>query len=204
MLRKQTIHKIYLLGCAMLVLHGVLLQMWWNGAFHAAALRTFTVLSNFLVVIGFILMLFLYNNKEKLRSYIQVCIIMSICLTGLVYNFILVPFTSDAQMVFSHYSNFATHLLSMLLVLFNYFFFEKKGTFTYKHIPAGMAFPVIYWTVFISIGGIINYYPYFFMNPNEVGWAMLFVWFCIILILITTLSFLLVKFDKSSFEKIKA
>jgi len=102
----------------------------------------------------------------------------------------------EAEIVFSYYSNFVTHLLSMLLALFNYFFFEKKGTFTYKHILAGMAFPFLYWLVFVSIGGIIDYFPYFFMNPTEIGWIMTFVWFAIILIVVTVLGFLLVLFDR--------
>jgi len=81
-------------------------------------------------------------------------------------------------------------------VLFNYFFFEKKGGFTNKHILAGMVFPLIYWVVFVSIGGIIDFYPYFFMNPTEIGWVMTFVWFGIILAVIAVLGFLLVRFDK--------
>ena len=202
MFTKQKIHKLFLLVSALVVLHGTILIMsHQTGMFDAGAFRAYTVLSNYLVVIGFIPMLVLYNSKSKFRSYISASVLVSITITGLVYNLILVPVMPEAEMVFSYYSNFVTHLLSMLLVLFNYFFFEKKGTFSFKHILAGMAFPFTYWVVFVSIGGIIDYYPYFFMNPTEIGWFMTFLWFLIILVVITVLGFLLVLFDKSIAKK---
>lgn len=60
-----------------------------------------------------------------------------------------------------------------------------------------MIFPFAYWLVFVSIGDIINFYPYFFMNPTKIGWSMTFIWFGIILVVIAVLGFLLVLFDKS-------
>ena len=205
MFTKQKIHKLYLLVSALIVLHGTILIMSrQTGSFDVGAFRAYTVLSNYLVVIGFLAMLFLYNNKSKLRSYISVCVLVSITITGLVYNLILVPVMPEAEMVFTYYSNFVTHLFSMLLALFNYFFFEKKGTFTFKHILAGMAFPFVYWIVFVSIGEMINYFPYFFMNPTEIGWLMTFVWFAIILAVVTVLGLLLVLFDKNKSKEKKA
>jgi len=204
MFTKQNIHKLYLLVSSLVVLHGTILIMsHQTGSFDVGAFRAYTVLSNYLVVIGFMLMLVLYNSKGKFRSYISACVLVSISVTGLVYNLILVPSIPEAEMVFSYYSNFVTHLLSMLLVLFNYFFFEKKGTFTFKHILAGMAFPFIYWVVFVSIGDIIDYYPYFFMNPTEIGWIMTLIWFAIILLLVVVLGFLLVLYDKNRVKKNK-
>jgi len=196
MFTKQKIHKLFLLVSALVILHGTISIMSRGGSFDVGAFRAYTVLSNYLVVIGFLLMLVFYNSKGKFRSYISASVLISITITGLVYNLILVPVMPEAEIVFSYYSNFVTHLLSMLLALFNYFFFEKKGTFTYKHILAGMAFPFFYWLVFVSIGGIIDYFPYFFMNPTEIGWIMTFVWFAIILIVVTVLGFLLVSIDR--------
>jgi len=196
MITKQTIHKAYLLISAAIILHGTILIMSMGGSFNVLAFRAFTPLSNYLVVVGFLAMLILYNSKGKLRSYISASVIVSITVTGLVYNLILVPAVPEAEMILSDYPNFVTHFLSMVLALFNYFFFEKKGEFTFKHVLAGMVFPVVYWIVFVSIGGIIDFFPYFFMNPVEIGWVMTFVWFAIILFVIAGLGFLLVWFDK--------
>jgi len=197
MIIKQIFHKLYLLICSLVVLHGTILIMSrQTGSFDVGAFRAYTVLSNYLVVIGFILMLVLYNSKSKIRSYISVSVLVSISVTGLVYNLVLVPVMPEAEMVFSYYSNFVTHLFSMLLALFNYFFFEKKGTLTFKHILAGMVFAIVYWIVFVSIGEKINYFPYFFMNHTEIGWGMTFIWFGIIIAVIAVLGFMLVLFDK--------
>jgi len=196
MLTKQNMHKAYLLISALVVLHGTILIMSAGGSFDVLAFRMFTPLSNYLVVVGFLAMLVLYNSKSKLRSYISAAVIVSITVTALVYNLILVPVVPEAEMILSDYPNFATHLLSALLVLFNYFFFEKKGQFTFKHVLAGMAFPFAYWAMFVSIGGAIGFFPYFFMNPTEIGWAMTFAWFAIILAVIAVLGFLLVLFDR--------
>jgi len=193
---KQNLHKLFLLISASIVLHGTILIMSMEGYFNVLAFRAFTPLSNYLVVIGFLAMLILYNSGSKIRSYINASIIVSITITGLVYNLILVPSIPEAYPILSDYPNFVTHFLSTVLVLFNYFFFEKKGEFTLKHVLAGMAFPIIYWIIFVSIGEMIDFFPYFFMNPIEIGWAMTFVWFGIILVVIALLSFLLVWFEK--------
>jgi len=148
-------------------------------------------------------MFILHNHKGKVRSYISASAIVSITVTGLVYNLILVPTIPEAEMILSDYPNFVAHFFSMVLALFNYFFFEKKGEFSYKHILAGMAFPFIYWVVFVSIGGMIDFFPYFFMNPTQIGWSMTFIWFGIILTVIAVLGFLLVRFDKIGGKKAK-
>jgi hypothetical protein len=201
MLTKQNIHKLYLIISALIVLHGTILIMGHGGYFDVRAFRAYTVLSNFLVVVGFFAMVLLYNNESKLRSYISVSVLVSITVTGLVYNLVLVPVMPEAEMVFTYYSNFVTHLLSMLLALFNYFFFEKKGTFTNKHIFVGMVFAIVYWIIFVSIGEMIDYFPYFFMNHTEIGWIMTIAWFFIILTVMSVLGLLLVLFDRSRAKK---
>jgi len=51
--------------------------------------------------------------------------------------------------------------------------------------------------IFVSIGGAIDFYPYFFMNPALIGWPMTFVWLGIIVAVFALLGFGLVRFDKS-------
>jgi len=166
-----------------------------GGQFHPVALKFFTIQSNLLVVISFVQSFAVYNRKCVFRPYLAVSALVSITVTGLVYNFVLVPF-GGAPMIFSDYANFVTHLLSMILALVNYFVFERKGNLTYRHMLAGMIFPIVYWIVFMSIGGAIDFHPYFFMNPAYIGWPMTFVWFGIIAVVFALLGFSLVLFDK--------
>ena len=200
MLSKQKIHKAYLLLSAIVVLHGTLLTMIDDGQWNIDRLRYYTVISNLLVAVGFLLILVLYNSKGALRYYISYSMLICIALTALTYNGILVPL-AGANIFFSDYPNFATHLFSALLVFINYLAFEQKGMFTFKHILAGAVVPALYYVVFVSIGPIIDFYPYFFMAPPLIGWPMVFVWFGCITIGLFILSFLLVLFDKGLGKK---
>jgi len=198
MYQKENIHKIFLLISAAVITAGALLIMNMGERFDPQGFQSFTVQSNLLTALGFVLMVVLYDSngfRAKLRSHVHFSVIISISITGLVYNLLLVPTTPYALPITSDFPNFSTHFLSMVLALIGYFVFEKKGTFTRKHIAAGMVFPFIYWIVFVSIGEVIDYFPYFFMNHPEIGWAMTFVWFGILLVVVAALGFLLVWFD---------
>jgi hypothetical protein len=167
-----------------------------DGKIALGSLRYYTTLSNLLVGIGFLFLLALYNSKNKFRHYVIFSIMVTISATGLVYNFVLVPF-GGTDMIFSDYRNFVTHLFSMILTIINYLAFEEKGFLNFKHILAGCAFPFVYWVVCISLGGITGFYPYFFMNPQEIGWAMTFLWFGIIVFFMFVLWLLFVIIDKN-------
>jgi len=198
MFTKQNIHKAYLLISAIIITAGAILIMNMGDYFALQGFLSFTVQSNLLTALGFVLMVVLYGGEGKLRSYITFSVIISISITGLVYNLLLVPTTPEALPINSDFPNFSTHFLSMALALIDYFVFEKKGTFTLKHILASMIFPFLYWIVFVSIGDIINYFPYFFMEHPVIGWGMTFIWFGIMLIVVAILGFSLIVFDRKS------
>jgi len=201
MLTKEKTHKLYLLLGAVIILGltgrgqiHLLPGIAGSGQIHFRALKTFTYQSNLLLVIGFLVMLAL--NNSKIRHYISVSVMLATTLTGLAYNFLLVPI-AQAPMFFSNYVNFSTHVLAMMQALINYFIFEEKGFLNRWHILVGMIFPGLYWAVFITIGERIDFSPYFFMNPNYVGWPMVFLWFGMLLSAFAGLGFLLVLYDRS-------
>jgi len=210
MLIKKRAHKLFLLLSSVLVLFGVILGLIGLGQIHLLpgiagsrqihfrALFTFTYQSNLLLVFGFLLMLILRENAA--RYYVSISVILATTFTGLIYNFLLVP-VAQAPMFFTSYVNFSTHVLAMALALVNYFAFERKGCFNYRHVLAGMIFPGMYWVVFVNIGDRINFFPYFFMNPNAVGWLMVFVWFGALLLAFVGLGFLIMLYDKRSTKK---
>lgn len=191
---KENLHKLYLLLSAAIIGYAVVTGLFHNGRVSFFALKTFTYQSNILLIVGFLLMVVLYN-KGGLRHYISACVLVAITVTGLVYNFVLVPF-ANAPMFYLGFVNFATHALSAILALANYFVFEKKGRYKRRHISAAMVFPTVYWIVFISIGERINFIPYFFMNPNQIGWGMVVVWFWILMSVFGILGLLLLLYDR--------
>ena len=211
MLTKKKAHQLYLLLCAGLILYGIILGLTGRGQIHLLpgiagsgqihfrALKTFTYQSNLLLVVGFLAMLVL--NENKVRHYIMVSIMLATTVTGLVYNFLLVPF-AQAPMFFSNYVNFSTHILAMVLALANYLIFEEKGLLTFRHILAGMIFPGLYWAVFVTIGERINFFPYFFMNHTYIGWAMVFLWLVMLLAVFGGIGFLLILYDRSRVKRV--
>ena len=206
MLTKRKVHRLYLLFCAGLILYGIILGLIGRGQIHLLpgiagsglvhfrALKTFTYQSNLLLVVGFLVMSVLSENKA--RHYISFSIILATTVTGLVYNFLLVPF-AQAPMFFSNYVNFSTHVLAMVLALANYLIFEEKGFLTRWHILVGMIFPGLYWIVFVTIGERIDFFPYFFMNHTYIGWSMVLLWLVILLAFFAGLGSLLTLYDRS-------
>ena len=86
MLTKQNIHKAYLLVSATIITAGAILIMNMGNYFAPQGFLSFTVQSNLLTALGFVLMVVLYDSEGKLRSYIVFSVIISISITGLVYN----------------------------------------------------------------------------------------------------------------------
>ena len=199
MTRKQTIHNIYLILSALLILFGTYLILTMGGSFSFVGLRFFTVLSNLYVALSFIILVFLGEKKAAFRNQLFLSATVSISITGLVYNLVLVPF-AGADPIFAYYANFSVHLLAMVLALFNYFVFEQKGHFKYIYLWAACAPPLLYWASFMVIGAITNasadFYPYFFMNPPQIGWLLTLMWLGILVVIILGLTCLLILFDK--------
>jgi len=201
---KIKIHKIYLLASAALVLSGIITGM---NMYGFTTLLYLTFLSNIFLAAYFFLSFFLYGKKEVLKSYLLMSVIIAISITALVYNFVIVPF-ADVAPVFSmnmsfawNFQNSMTHLFSMLLILANYFIFEKKGLFKIKHVLVSTIFPLLYWLVFITIGSIINFYPYFFMDVPAIGWGMTILWLIIFISVFSFLGFLLFIIDRAMGKK---
>ena len=189
---KIRLHKLFLLISTFVIFHAIILMMGTSGSIDFSMLRFFSVLSNLLLGIAFIARLLLYDKNNT--HYISFSALTAISITCLVYNFILIPL-GGASSTLSSYSNFVTHLLAMILALANYLFFEEKSHFSYKHVLVGMLFPVIYWAVFVT--GFIDFFPYFFMNPSQIGWGATIVWFGSFLVGFILLSIGLVRLDSS-------
>jgi len=195
MITKQVIHKLFLLISAAIILHGTSGYLIVDGAFSTRTLDTYTILSNLLVAFGFLTMTITSKRTSVLWSYLSFAMLVCISFTGLVYNFVLVPFGGH-DMVFTDWPNFVTHLLSVVLVIVNYFVFERKGTFTYRHIIlAGLLPTILYWTIFVVFGQQLNFNHYFFMMPTLIGWSMVFFWFVLLIIFFIGLSIAIMLFD---------
>ncbi|MCL2223658.1 MAG: Pr6Pr family membrane protein [Defluviitaleaceae bacterium] len=189
--RKEIFHKIFLLLCAAIIFHAV----WLMVSADIGVLRFFTVLSNLLLGAAFTARIALYKRDCEFLRHLSFAALIAIIVTCVVYNFVLVPF-AYADNIFSGYANFVTHFLSGVFALSSYVFFEDKGKLRYKHALTAMVFPVGYWFVFVT--PIFDFYPYFFMNPTEIGLGAAILWFAGLVAAFAGVAFGLVWMDSSA------
>ena len=97
---------------------------------------------------------------------------------------------------FVGYENFVTHYLSLFFAVVNYVFFEDKKQFRYKYVLTAMIFPLGYWLVFAM--PISDFYPYFFMDPTQIGWGMAIFWFAAFLVVFAGVAVGWVRMDNAS------
>ena len=192
------LQSIYLLVTAAIVGYGTFLSVTSEGYFDPSSLKYFTNQSNLLMALGYILVFILLKSRSRwaiqVRDYLSVTVLLAMLVTGLIYSLVLVPLNGNAPPL-SDYTNFSTHLLAPLLALGHFLFFSERGRLRIKGILAAMAYPIVYWLIFVLIGGTIGFYPYFFMDPTRVGWTMLFVWFAALLAIFAVIGLLLLVFD---------
>ena len=200
-LLSRRLQKGYLILVAAIVAYGTYLSMTSEGYFDLSSLKYFTNQSNLFMAVGYIAIFLLINRSDKrlvlLRDYLSTTILLAMIVTGLIYNLVLVPLNGNAP-PFSDYTNFSTHLLAPVLAFVYFLFFNERGGVRPSSILIAKAYPVAYWVTFVMIGDQIDFYPYFFMDPNQVGWTMLFVWFVALLAIFVVIGLLLLAFDRAS------
>lgn len=139
----------------------------------------FTNISNLLCLIYFIILVVqMILNKERndnLHYIIKGMITMSITLTMVVYNFILV---GEKGLFENHMLECnLVHVVVPLLVIFDYIIFGEKGHLkkSYPFIWAGILFVYqIFITIYTILGGrFVNgtKYPYFYMDVTRYGFV---------------------------------
>jgi len=165
----------------------------------------FTMLSNVVVFGSFLY--FLLKKKELSTNdvILKGAVTISILLTFLVYHTLLNPIFGESDYNPPFWGDFFVHTFTPLMVLLDYFLFDKKGNFRYSFIPFWLIFPMFYFlfaNIYALFGGMFVYedsssrYPYFFMDPDKIGWGMVWVFVLAILIFLSLLSALIVFVDK--------
>jgi hypothetical protein len=115
-------------------------------------------------------------------------------LVSSVYTFVLLPYLNDVDLFgsISPLPNLLIHYLIPFTVLMDYLIFAYKGKFTkfylvINYLPLILYVLAIY--VYRAQGGLFYLagntyeYPYFFMNPNRIGWLnVMFVFFGIFVV----------------------
>jgi hypothetical protein len=107
---------------------------------------------------------------------------LSILITFFVYHFMLGPRIAEMAASYRPYSlpDILVHYFSPLMVLLDYFLFDKKGRFKFSYPLVWALMPLSYLLfvpIFTSLGGrfaaggTVSKYPYFFLNVEKLGIA---------------------------------
>ncbi|MGD9910208.1 MAG: Pr6Pr family membrane protein [Candidatus Izemoplasmatales bacterium] len=136
----------------------------------------YTVQSN-LFVFGFFLYLLLKKRTTTRIQNIKGAITIAIMITFIVYHLMLAPTLTEKP---DFWMNFFVHTYTPLMVLLDYFLFDPKGELSYKFVPYWLVVPIyylVYANMYALLGGLFIYdesvsrYPYYFINPDKIGWG---------------------------------
>ena len=181
-------------------LTGICLNVF-DGGSVIETLSYFTIISNILVFVLFTYILFKKGELNEKERSIKAAITVSIMVTFIVFHVLLVPTLSGSL---SFWNSFFGHTYTPLLVLLDYFLFDKKGILRYRDIVYWVMIPLgyfVYANFYALVGGTFTYedsvsrYPYFFINPDLIGWWLVIVFVIVISAFVVGLSFLFVFMD---------
>ncbi|MCF7924473.1 MAG: Pr6Pr family membrane protein [Candidatus Izimaplasma sp.] len=161
--------------------------------FSLSPFKYFTHLSNLFVLSIYLMIFFKIKHKSKLFTIIKYQAVVSIVLTGLIYNFVLRPSINSIDYEVNSLADILVHTLTPILVIFDNLFFSKKGIIKRKYPLYWLIFPLIYYLctlIYSFFGGKFHLgtsyesnYPYFFLNISEYGFGYFIIIVLIILVI---------------------
>lgn len=161
----------------------------------------FTILSNLLCLVYFILAFYGVLKDKPLNITLKGGITMAITVTMLVYWFILAP-SEFVMGTGNELANLLVHLYVPLLVIGDYILFDEKGKISSKDPFYWLLIPLFYY-LFTLIAYIFNVtymgntrFPYFFIDHTIIGVPMVIFNVLGLLIFFTLLGFIIYGLDQ--------
>ena len=192
MVHHRLIALYFRLGCFIFTLIGLMAETnVFAGEFDITIMVYYTIQSNILALILFALLssrtLKGLRNEGRIGktgyyARFELVVVIDILLTMIVYWMLLAPtmFSMNSSYSQSSFGNIATHLVTPLLCLIDYFAFTDSGHLHYKDVYSVLIYPLLYMIV-SSIAGLLGYvyrinpdgtpvrFPYFFYNFDQIG-----------------------------------
>lgn len=160
------------------VISGIGLILNFNLLTFKEAILYFTIQSNLLCfIIYLIIVILMLSKKLKKKNMYYIfkgMATMAITTTFLVYHFVIVPEGDIEAYVGHNIENAFVHVITPLLIIFDYFIFEQKGKLK-KSYPFIWSLTLLAYGVFTIVyalsGGRFNGspYPYPCMNVDNLG-----------------------------------
>jgi hypothetical protein len=136
-------------------------------------LSYFTVQSNIFVAVMSIFLLVKKPKRSKLLDRLEFISLVNITVTGLVYGIVLASLWEPTGLAFI--ADILLHYITPGLYFFYWFFFYNKEHFDYSIIPTALIYPAIFLIYTLIRGPIVDFYPYPFIDLNEISIGQLIV-----------------------------
>ena len=187
-IKNRLLNLLYIAVFVVITGYGLILALGINGGEFLILPLSYSNLSNIIPFIYFLVCLihgvFVLLTKNDSKEIIVLprfkgAVTMCPTLTLLIFHFLLfrgsfyIPGTNNLD-----WRNLIIHYITPALVILHWLLFDKKGVFkpiaplVWMVIPIGyMMFSFVYaeiGTVFFRNGAR---YPYYFINPDQIGWA---------------------------------
>ena len=157
----------------------------------------FTITTNTLVAITTTIALCAAQTKWGIackKPAAITAIAVYIVVVGLVYNILLRP-TNKLQGIDS-FGNELVHSVVPLLYTIYWLAFATKGSVTWRSWLRWLLYPFVYLVYTFVHGMITNWYPYPFVNVNEIGYRGFWLNCLYLLLLFILLNLLFISIDK--------
>ncbi|MEE4194286.1 MAG: Pr6Pr family membrane protein [Anaerolineae bacterium] len=113
----------------------------------------------------------LFPGKEKpsfwVKDGVKGAVTTYITITGLVYCTLLIHI-EIAYVGYLPITSIITHMVVPVLMIADYLFFPIVSKPEWKQLPLWLTYPILYALFTVIRGAIINFYPYPFIDPNQV------------------------------------
>ena len=149
----------------------------------------FTILTNLIVALFYTAQLL--NIAKSYKPGILSAVTVYIFIVGIVYQILLrhIWQPQGLQQVVDE----LLHTINPLLVILYWYLFEKKLLIRYSHIIAWMVYPIMYLIYILVRGEYSGFYPYPFVNVDEIGISKTLLNSALLTVLFLAASCLLVK-----------
>ena len=158
----------------------------------------FTILTNILVAVCSTVLLL--NAKKGSNNFFSksgtmTAIAINITIVGIIYNIILRALWKFEG--FQWMVNEILHLIIPILFIILWFVFIPKGKLPLKSVLAWLLYPLIYLVFILIRGKFSSFYPYPFIDVNDIGYKKTFINSTGMLLAFLAVSFLFVALNRS-------
>ena len=159
----------------------------------------FTILTNTIVAIYFTLIAFKKKNGfvvAESKTGKLTAITVYITLVGLIYQIVLRQLWQPTGL--QRVVDELLHTIIPILVIIFWYLYGDKAAPKYIHIPKWLIYPLTYLVYILIRGNFSGFYPYPFVNVNQLGLQKVLLNSAVLIVLFAVLSFIFIKVGRAT------